>query len=207
MNFYHNLTLSLAALILICLPLAATGINCEKGALKEAEYKICGNPKLKKADNQMSKVYFRLLKKLPASESELLQQDQLDWLKERNYELLNCIELNCKLQFYEIRIKQLKAPIEQASFDCGKTTTKIEEVICSSRLLKHADGRMNKLYKSQEDKLLQQDQRDWLNLRDNELSRPYCSINCIWQLYKDRIEFLVRYPYIFAPYRKSIINN
>jgi len=201
-SFYYNLIFVAIFLTLIYSPLAVTSsFNCKKSST-EVEYKICSNPKLRKADKQMSKVYFRLLEKLPKAESEILQQDQMDWLKERNYELLNCIEPNCKLHFYEIRITQLEAPIEQASFNCDTTTSEIEKMICGNRLLEHADGRMAKLYTLQKDKLLQQDQLGWLKLRDNELSQAYCGISCVWQLYEDRIEFLVRYPYILAPYNQ-----
>jgi len=196
-NFSGVLTLA-TILILISTTLVAASFNCKRSTLTEVEHKICNNPRLSKADKQMSKAYFKLLEDLPKLEAQLLKQDQLEWLKERSYELLNCSEPDCKIRFYEIRIQQLE-PIKQAGFSCEKAATETEKMVCNSRLLKHADGRMTKLYKSVRDELLKQDQRDWLKLRDFELRQSYCDIYCAWQLYKDRIEFLVRYKYILTP--------
>ena len=199
-NFYHNLTIFMV-LIFVCFPVAAIDIDCKKNKKNSIEYEICSNSQLKKADKQVSSAYSSLNTKLSKQEGELLKQDQKEWLNERDYELFNCGKQICKIHFYTVRIKQLEAPLESASFNCSNATTGSEEIICSNRLLQHADGRMTKLYELHKDKLLQQDQRDWLNLRNKELNQSFCDVYCVWQLYKDRIELLVRYPYIIAPYK------
>ncbi|EDN66151.1 conserved hypothetical protein, secreted [Beggiatoa sp. PS] len=172
--------------------LFAASFNCQI-ASKEIERMICNTPELNLADKQMGQAYRNLQKVLPKSERYILLNDQRGWLRERDIELQSCIELDCELHFYNIRIQQL-GPVEQASFDCSKATTPIKKMICRSRLLRHVDGRMVKLYQSLQDDL-RDNQLKWLKERDLELSQPYCDIECIWRLYKYRIEFLVRYTF------------
>ena len=173
-------------------PLFAASFSCQ-AAKKEIERMICNTPQLNQTDKQMGEAYRNLRKVLSKSERYVLLKDQRAWLQERNIELQTCIEPDCELHFYQIRIQQL-GPIEQASFDCQKATTSIERRICSSQLLRHADGRVAKLYQPLQDDL-RDNQQKWLKERNLELSQPYCDIECAWQLYKYRIEFLVRYTF------------
>jgi uncharacterized protein len=172
--------------------LFAASFNCQT-AKKEIDRMICHTPQLKQADKRMGQAYRNLRRILPKSERYLLLKDQRAWLRERNIELRSCVEPDCELHFYEIRIQQL-SPVEQASFDCSKATMPIEKIICSSHLLRHVDGRVAKLYQALQDDL-RDNQLKWLKERDLELSQPYCDIECAWLLYKYRIEFLVRYTF------------
>ncbi|MDM8558796.1 lysozyme inhibitor LprI family protein [Candidatus Parabeggiatoa sp. HSG14] len=190
-NFYKNPTLAII-LFFTNTSLVAAGFDCNR-AETDIEKMICDNSPLNKADEQMSKAYFQLRKVLSKSESQLLKEDQRNWLGERNIELLHCIEPNCELYFYELRIQQL-GPVEQASFNCKKAETKVEKKICGSRLLKHADGRVTKLYKPLQ-KELKQDHYNWLKNLTSSLSKSYCDTECAWQIYKDRIAFLVSYTF------------
>ncbi len=191
MNSYSN-TILAVLLICISLSLAAASFNCNK-ALIEAEHIICDNPKLSLADEKMASSYKQLRNALDGRERSLLLEDQRRWLKERNFELRKCTKPDCGVRFYQVRIEQL-GQIEQASFNCEKASTAVEKKICNSLLLKHADGRVAKVFKPvQED--LAQDQREWLKKLDRKLSESDCDTSCAWQFYKERIEFLVRYAF------------
>ena len=187
MLFKISFLLSLAVLTN---PIMAASFNCGK-ATTETEYLICDDPILNDVDEKLGKAYKKLWKVLSKKETKLLKQEQLKWLKKRDLELLNCSELDCEVQFYEIRIKQLE-PVEKAGFNCKKATTKVEKKICASRLLKHADGRMTKLYKLAKSQTSIQEQRDWITVRDRKLSQPDCDTNCAWQVYQERMEFLIK---------------
>lgn len=190
-SHYQYSYLLTAILVLIhTTPLMAASFNCQM-ASTEVEKMICNNPQLSEADERMSKAYFNLYEALPKPEAEVLKEDQRHWLEKRNYELLHCVKPYCKDHFYEVRIQQLH-PVEQAGFNCRKAGTQVEKKICDSRLLRHADGRMVNLYQLRQMEL-KQDQREWLTRRDMELGQSYCDINCAWQFYKDRIEFLTLY--------------
>lgn len=168
----------------------AASFNCSKAGT-ETEHLICDDMALSDADKRLGKFYKKLLRVLPKAETKLLKKDQRDWLKKRDLELIDCSELNCEVLFYQIRIKQL-GPVEKAGFNCRKARTKIEKKICASRLLKHADGRMGKLYKLVKNKqFIKQNQRDWIVTRNLELTQPNCDTNCAWQVYQKRMEFLI----------------
>ncbi|MBE9561501.1 MAG: DUF1311 domain-containing protein, partial [Proteobacteria bacterium] len=128
----------LLSLTLLTSPLMAASFNCNK-AMTDTEHMICGDPMLNDSDEKLGKVYKKLRKVLSKAEVKLLKQEQRSWLKSRDSELVSCSELDCEVQFYEIRIKQL-GPVEKAGFNCKKAETKVENKICASRLLKHADG-------------------------------------------------------------------
>jgi len=181
------------SLIILTNPIMAASFNCDK-AETDTEHLICDDSVLNEADDKLGKAYTQLREVLSKEETELLKQEQHNWLKKRDLELINCSELDCEVQFYEIRIKQL-APVEMAGFDCKKAATEVEKKICASRLLKHADGRMATLYnsvKKPEPKFVQ-DQRDWIATRNTKLSQPDCDTSCAWQIYQERIEYLIRY--------------
>ncbi|RKZ56720.1 MAG: hypothetical protein DRR16_25095 [Candidatus Parabeggiatoa sp. nov. 3] len=189
-------------LFLITTTLAAAGFDCQK-ASTDVERMICDKPQLSKADEKMDNAYQQLRKVLPNVERELLKQEQREWLDYRDFELLNCIKPNCEVHFYEVRIKQL-GPVEQTDLNCRTQKTSVEKRICSSRLLRHADGRIIKLYNELQNELkqdgyhikslvLKQDQESWVRLRETELSQPYCNRRCAWRFFQRRIEFLVRY--------------
>jgi uncharacterized protein len=171
-------------------PLLAASFDCKK-ARTDIEKMICNSSQLSKADEQMGIAYKKLRHKLPKSERQLLLNDQRTWLQERDNVLRTCIEIDCEIQFYQVRIQQL-GPIERVSFNCQKAATPLEKMICNSPLLGHVDGRVAKLYKSLQNEL-RDNQHQWLKERDMELARPFCDVECIWQYYKYRIEFLVRY--------------
>ncbi len=197
MFFYKIFSLNsniILAVLLICISvsLAAASFDCSEASI-EAEYIICDNPKLSLADEKMASAYKQLRNILDGTERSLLLKDQRRWLKERNFELRKCTKPDCDIRFYQVRIEQLGL-VKQASFNCERASTLVEKKICNSLLLKHADGRIAKLFKPvQED--LAQDQREWLKERDRKLSESNCDTNCAWQFYKERIEFLVRYAF------------
>ncbi len=80
--------------------------------------------------------------------------------------------------------------VEAASFDCAKSTTKVEKLICEDRQLSYQDEKLNLIYraalnKSQKTDDLRQGQRKWLSERD------LCQgINCLQQSYASRISEL-----------------
>jgi uncharacterized protein len=189
-------------LLFITPPLSAASFNCQK-ASTDVERMICEKPLLSEADKRMANAYHQLRKVLPKLERQLLKQDQRQWLNFRDFELLNCTEPHCEVHFYEIRIKQL-GPIAQTNLNCQNPKKSVEKMICSSRLLRHADGRIIKLYNDLQNELkenhfhiksevLKQDQEGWRTLRHTELSQPYCKTPCAWRFFQRRIEFLVRY--------------
>ncbi len=181
------------SLIILTNPIMAASFNCGKAAT-DTEHLICDDSILNEADEKLGKAYTKLRKVLSKKETELLKQEQRDWLTKRDLELINCSELDCEIKFYDIRIKQL-APVEMAGFNCKKAKTKVEKKICASRLLKHADGRMSKLYKMLQQRELVQEQRDWIIIRNTKLSQADCDTNCAWQIYQEHIEFLVKHIY------------
>jgi uncharacterized protein len=173
-------------------PLGAASFDCQK-ATTDIEKMICDSPQLSRADEKMASAYQNLRRALLEPEREVLLNDQRVWLQERDRVLRTCTEINCEIQFYQVRIQQL-APVETAGFDCRKATTLVEKKICNSTLLSHADGRMTTLYKSLQDEL-RQNQRQWLEERDMKFNQLRCDLECAWQFYQDRIELLVRYTF------------
>ncbi|MFK5969651.1 MAG: lysozyme inhibitor LprI family protein [Candidatus Marithrix sp.] len=185
----------LLGLAILTNPIMAASFNCGK-ATTETEYLICDDPILNDVDEKLGKAYKKLRKVLSKKETKLLKQEQYKWLEQRDLELINCSELDCEVQFYEIRVKQL-GPVEKAGFNCKKATTEVEKKICASRLLKHADGRMTKLYKlvKKPSQNFIQEQRNWITVRNSKLSQPDCDTSCAWQVYQKRIEFLIKHIY------------
>jgi uncharacterized protein len=188
-------------LITISMPLAAASFNCHK-ASTDVEHSICDDSALNQADSKMAKAYSHLRKTLPRSERRILKKDQHKWLKKRNSEFADCGEgaegewtdvPMCRLSIYKKRIQQL-SPIAQASFNCKKASTKAEKKICSSRLLRHADGIIAKYYKPIREEF-REDQRNWIKVRDAELSSSSCNVECAWELFKDRINTLSNYSF------------
>lgn len=80
--------------------------------------------------------------------------------------------------------------VEAASFDCAKSTTQVEKLICEDRLLSYQDEKLNLIYravlkKSPQADNLRQGQRKWLGGRD------LCQDNiCLQQSYASRISEL-----------------
>ena len=180
-------------LIFVSMPLAAASFDCSK-ASTDVEFTICNDSALSKADSKMAKAYSRLRRALPRSERRILKKDQRKWLKERNSEFADCAigvegewtdTAMCYLSVYESRLKQL-SPLANASFNCRKAATKAEKKICSSRLLRYADGIVARLYKPRRNEL-KTDQRNWIKARDAKLSSSSCNVECAWEFYKDRI--------------------
>lgn len=174
----------------------AAGFNCKnEDKLNEVERLICSDKELSKADSEMSKSYYSLLNALPKSEVPILQDDQKLWLKSRNDELDNCLRVGvesaeCRgLYEYAKRIAQLGPP-KEISFDCEKATHQAEKKICSSRLLRHADGVLAKLYKNFKNDL-KESQKDWLELRNETLDDSSCDTCCAWEFLNDRIAFFI----------------
>jgi len=188
-------------LLIISMPLAAASFDCRK-ASTDVEHNICDDSALSQADSKLAKAYSRLRKALPRSERRILKKDQRRWLKERNSEFAACARgvpgewvdvPMCRLGIYENRIQQL-SPVVQVSFNCKKASTKAEKKICDSRLLKHADGIIAKLYKPLRDEF-KNDQRNWIKARNAELSRSSCNVECAWDFFKDRINTLIYYSF------------
>jgi len=174
----------------------AAGFNCKnEDKLSEVERLICSDKELSKADSEMSKSYHSLLNTLPKSEVPILQDDQKLWLKSRNDELDNCLRVGvesaeCRgLYEYAKRIAQLGPP-KEVSFDCEKATQSAEKKICSSRLLRHADGVLAKLYRGFKDDF-KDSQQEWLKERNDALGDSSCDTRCAWEFLKDRIAFFV----------------
>jgi uncharacterized protein len=188
-NLYYYF--SLFTLLLINATSMAASFDCNR-ATTQVEQLICNDSSLSKADERMATAYFQLRQLLTKTEMALLQEDQLKWLKQRNLELRHCETPHCQLHFYEVRIQQLD--VVEVNFNCDKATSKIEPVICASRLLQQADAKIFQLYQSLQ-KELQADQESWLKQREVDLLQPDCDLPCAWQFFKERIEFLVRYSF------------
>ncbi len=187
--------------LVISMPLAAASFDCRK-ASTSVEHTICDDSALSKADSKLGKAYSRLRRALPRSERRILKKDQRKWLKQRKSEFADCARgvegewtdtAMCYLDYYENRIKLL-SPLKNASFNCNKAATKTEKKICGSRLLRHADGIVAKLYKPLR-KEFKEDQRNWIKSRNAELSRSSCNVECAWEFYKDRINTLIHYSF------------
>ncbi len=187
--------------LVISMPLAAASFDCRK-ASTSVEHTICDDSALSTADSKLAKAYYRLRKALPRSERRILKKDQRKWLKQRNSGFADCDKgvegewtdtAMCYLGYYERRIQQLR-PLANVSFNCRKAATKTEKKICGSRLLRHADGRVAKLYKPLRNEF-KQDQRNWIKSRNAELRRSSCNVECAWEFYKDRINTLIHYSF------------
>ena len=187
--------------IVISMPLAAASFDCRK-ASTSVEHTICDDSALSQTDSQLGKAYSRLRRALPRSERRILKKDQRKWLKERKGAFAACARgmegewtdtAMCYLGYYERRIQQI-SPVARASFNCKKAATKTEKKICASRLLRHADGRIAKLYKPLRNEF-KEDQRNWITSRNAELSRSSCNVECAWEIYKDRINTLLHYSF------------
>ncbi|MCK5877114.1 MAG: DUF1311 domain-containing protein [Candidatus Marithrix sp.] len=187
----------------------AANFDCEiSTGLTNIEKMICADPKLSQADEDMGQGYYALLRQLSDDRftKKMFINDQREWLVRRNKELLTCPQLDCEIQFYNLRAKLLY-PI--ANIDCKINEIDINnnivdndnytktvaskppaEIICSNRLLRHAEGKILELYTPLQ-KELAEDQTEWLKLRDKKLKS--CDLNCIWQFYKERIKFLIFY--------------
>ncbi|MDM8565484.1 lysozyme inhibitor LprI family protein [Candidatus Halobeggiatoa sp. HSG11] len=199
-NISFNILLSLT--LLASNSLMAASFNCGKAAT-EIEHLICDDPILNDADSKLGKAYKKLRRVLSKAETKLLVEEQRSWLEKRDLELINCSELDCEVRFYEIRIKQL-GPVAKAGFNCKKAKTSPEKKICASRLLKHADGRLNSLYKlvKQPSPEFIQQQRDWIAVRNSRLNSSDCDKKCVWQFYQERTEALINQVYF-----KTAIHN
>ena len=79
-----------------------------------------------------------------------------------------------------------------ASFDCEQASTKVEKLICSDEELSDADGRLGKIYAQlvqsvEEPETLKEEQKKWLSRRDEQLELCHEEIQCVLQIYEDRI--------------------
>ncbi|MFK5969652.1 MAG: lysozyme inhibitor LprI family protein [Candidatus Marithrix sp.] len=192
----------------------AAGFNCDiYDELSPIEEIICLDPQLNNADTRMSQAYFSLSRKIIDTDTKkLFLQDQREWLTKRNAELSICSQPDCEIQFYNLRIKLLHptADINCNVFETDKLNIKntdietnfkssylscqrsINEIICANRLLRHMEGKVIELYTPFK-KELNQDQATWIILRDEKLRN--CNLACVWQFYKERIEFLIHYSF------------
>jgi uncharacterized protein len=78
-----------------------------------------------------------------------------------------------------------------ASFNCTKSATTIEKLICNNQELSQLDDKVNKLYhdnlaKTENKPYLTQDQRRWLGMQRNICK----DVNCLKQAYESRITAL-----------------
>lgn len=192
---YNSLTL-MTLLLMGSVTANAAGFNCKnEDKLLEVERLICSTKELNKADSDMSKAFHSLLNTLPKSEVPVLQDDQKQWLQERNEALDTCLKVGvesaeCRGMYeYAKRIAQLGPP-KEVSFDCEKASHAAEKKICSSRLLRHADGVIAKLYKGFKADF-KEDQATWLQTRNDTLGESGCDTRCAWDFFKDRINFFV----------------
>ena len=192
----HNIYI---ILLIFSNSLLAAGFNCDiYDELSPIEEIICLDPQLNEADSRMSQAYFSLSREIVDTDTkELFLQDQREWLVKRNAELSICSQPNCEIQFYNLRIKLLH-PMADINCNAFETNSKspyscqrsINEIICANRLLRHMEGKVIELYTPFK-KELNQDQAAWIVLRDEKLRN--CDLACVWQFYKERIEFLIHY--------------
>jgi len=207
----RNIYLFILLILSNSLSLAA-GFDCDlSDDLTPIEEIICSDPQLNEADEKMSQAYFILLRKLMDRDTKkLLIKDQREWLAKRNTELSTCSQPNCEIQFYNLRVNLLdpladidckvfedvaneqvieKTNSKSVDINCQKSAT---EIICTNRLLRHMDGKVIELYTPFK-KELNKDHTAWLTLRDEKIKS--CDFACIWQFYKERIEFLIHYSF------------
>lgn len=183
-------------LLLISTVSFAAGFNCKKTErLNDAESLICNSKELSDADSRMSKAFFTLKEALPKSEMKILQDDQNEWLKARNEALDICVRVGeesseCRGMYeYAKRIAHL-SPLKEVSFDCEKARLPAEKKICSSRLLRHADGVLAKLFQGFKSDF-KDSQQEWLQERNETLGEDSCNTRCAWDFLKSRIDFFV----------------
>ncbi len=192
----------------------AAGFNCDiYDELSPIEEFICSDPQLNEADTRMSQAYFSLSRKIVDTETKkLFLYDQRKWLIKRNTEVSICSQPDCEIQFYNLRIKLLH-PMSNISCNVSETgefnvenldskinsklpylscQRSINEIICANRLLRHVEGKVIELYTPFK-KELSKDQATWIALRDEKLRN--CDFACLWQFYKERIEFLIHYSF------------
>jgi uncharacterized protein len=183
-------------MLFISLTANAAGFNCKnEDKLGEVERLICSTPELNTADSDMSAGFHSLLKVLPNSEMMLLREDQQQWLQTRDEALDKCLQVGvesaeCRGMYeYAKRMAQLGPP-KEASFDCEKAARIAEKKICNSRLLRHADGVLAKMYQGFKADF-KDDQQEWLKARNEALGKHDCDTRCAWDFLKDRINFFV----------------
>jgi uncharacterized protein len=167
---------------------------CKK-AVTQAEKLICKQKELREADKKMSRAYHNLRKVLSRAEQKILKADQRRWLKARNVEFKDCKAPYCHV-FYLSRIAQLN-PVSKVGFNCKKAQTSVENKICNSPLLRHADGRMSVTYKDLINfdgggHFTPQEQRNWLKIRNKALAKSNCNTACAFNVYNQHTDELVR---------------
>jgi uncharacterized protein len=83
--------------------------DCSKAAVK-IEHSICSNSQLSKLDDDLSKYFSKLKKKLDKSEFQILLREQRKWLRQRNKLCQNRPRMDrCLISAYENRINTLDA--------------------------------------------------------------------------------------------------
>jgi len=71
-------------------------------------------PPLAEADRQLAMVYTELQQSLSKTEWSALKTAQLQWLKQRDHTVLNCENVDCAVQFYQVRIEELQSQLDAA---------------------------------------------------------------------------------------------
>ncbi|MDR1314634.1 MAG: lysozyme inhibitor LprI family protein [Deltaproteobacteria bacterium] len=81
----------------------------------------------------------------------------------------------------------------QPSFDCRKASSSVEITICNSRTLANLDSQMAALYEAArnasyiDSKELLASQRRWWRQRDSQCGRSRRAVECLEDMYNDRI--------------------
>ncbi|RYY01752.1 MAG: DUF1311 domain-containing protein [Gammaproteobacteria bacterium] len=89
-----------ASLCVICISTQAASFDCN-AAKSNVEKSICSNAEVSRADENLSKSYSEVKRK--AQRPDLLTNNQLEWLKQRN----NCKDESCLLKEYNSRIESV----------------------------------------------------------------------------------------------------
>jgi uncharacterized protein YecT (DUF1311 family) len=86
-----------------------TSYDCSK-AEKEIDHAICYAPAVAALDLEMGRIYRERLRKLTTNKKQRLQQDQMKWLAQRNYECGNIYKwwVECLTDKYRQRIAELQ---------------------------------------------------------------------------------------------------
>jgi len=120
----RSLTVIIVFILNILLLGASASFDCRQ-ASTQTEKMICANPELSDADGRLGKTFKKLQTSLPKSQLTQLQQEQREWLTQRDQYLLEeCWkDTACAVQFYEERIAELETKMSVGDKVYGTVVT------------------------------------------------------------------------------------
>ncbi|MCL2284310.1 MAG: hypothetical protein FWC26_13420 [Fibromonadales bacterium] len=153
--------------------------NCDS-ASTPTEKAVCSDAELANLDVQLEKAYSIVFHTFGQG-SNVKQKKWINGLS-------SCFsDVKCLKDAYKARIKELNAKRPKLSFDCANPNTPTKETVCLNSDLTGLDIKLNMIYLYvlcgfEENEIIKQDQRKWLN----ELSTCFSDVKCLKDAYKAR---------------------